>query len=449
MKHSKVLNIVLAFSLLTAIVSLCGCKKKSTVHEAHVSSFSLKSSDKSPDLGSIGFAVDTLGMLIYNIDSVAYTSDLTRVLPVVGCYSTPSEIRVNDAVWNQTDLLDVTKPFRLSIVSNDKKIVNTYTVIVNKHTVDARTIGWTSLSTNLSESDYSDGKVFRIANKFFFVAIRKSDGKQLVYSSDDATTWELKSESDANVKIRSIYVPEALNSPEKMYGVGIDDAMYVMDTSDCIFKKDAFDIPSGFTLVDVVGDYDNSLLVLAMNGGEYKMLMYKYASGLDTESTSMPLPARFPIKGGYAKCNVFFDKSVISLMSHYLIGGMSASRLENTVYSCEYGISWANVVKDESHAPGAIKNGSAVWYDKRIIVFGGITNGDKTVDGYASYDTGFTWKPLGECERSPYTKFQYDIDVVTSADGSYVYMLGGKNTTDGYLFKGFRGRAAHMDFIIK
>ena len=112
-------------TISAALMLLCGMAaclpEYNTQHDINIARFYFRASDTAPDINSIEFAVDTVAMTITNADSLAFTSSLAQVVPVIECYSVPSAIAINGVEWNQTDTLDLSvQPVKVTIIGSDK-----------------------------------------------------------------------------------------------------------------------------------------------------------------------------------------------------------------------------------------------------------------------------------------------------------------------------------------
>jgi len=450
MRAGKFIDIIFTSLLLCTLFTLVSCEEKSTRQDTQVTTFTFQTSTDAPDLKNIYFYVDTLRRQIYNLDSVAYTSDITSVVPVISCYDSPSEIRVNGYYWNQVDPLNVSAPFQITIVSSDTKISTVYTVTVVKHKVDPSLIYWTKLDTNIPSNSFTDGKGALLGDEFIFTGIDKS-AKQQVYSSKEGAQWTLKSEGTQNVKVSTIYSPINSYAPDSIFAVGVDGNLYYLSSNDYEFKKVDAELPPGYTLVDVIGEYFNTILVLAKNGSSGVTLAYN-GNTLTERSTGFNFPSSFPFDGSSAKCTVIYDESTGSnIHASFVLGGYSgASTLTNGVFSSDDGTYWVNTVKSDDYAPEAASNTSAVWYDGRIFRLGGLTKYLEASDDYVSYDKGYSWEQTSEYEQYPEESgFVYGISTLRDAAADNIYLIGGFSLSDEYIFKCYKGRAVHKDFIRK
>lgn len=448
MKISRILNLCV---LIATITSLASCKQPSTYHEVGVKKFAFRVSDMAPDLVGITFVVDSVDNVIYNIDSVSYTSDITQVTPVVTCYATPSEVRINDNAWNQTDCINVTDPFKLTIVGSDKKTVRNFTVTVNKHKVDQNKVSWVPLTQSGLDAGFRNGKAVFCWGEIYFTGELDS-GDQSIYSSPDATQWTLhKAVLENSIDLRTLYAPEGDDAPDSLFAIAKGGSALIAISDD--FEEKVYKMPDGIKGVDIIGENaTEGILLLVDDNGAGKL--YKYLNG-EIKASSASIPSGFPTLGYAAKCNVHIDAPVIKdAMASYLIGGKSeTSDYGDNAFSTDNGWYWINVIKNPKEKFGfeGLNSAAAVWYDKRIFIFGGKTaNAGDVAPSYFSEDTGFTWSNGDESVRLPESSvLATDISVVSDDADEYLYAVCGKDKDENFKIQCFRGRAVRKDFIIK
>ncbi|MCQ2351472.1 MAG: DUF6242 domain-containing protein [Paludibacteraceae bacterium] len=447
MNKSKIFLYVAVMASGLALMTLIGCKKGSTNHDVQISAFSFQTSTLAPDIRSTTFIVDTLNKIIYNVDSLAFTDDLTKQVPVVSCFAKPDELRINDVSWNQVDSVDVSNPFKLTVVSSDKKIVNDYKVTVIKHKVDANQITWTSYSTNMPADGFNGGKVMVSDYGYLFVGVDKSS-KTVVYTSENGSSWTKQSESGVSLNLSTLFMPINFMATSTAFAVGTDKCLYIMNADTYLFEKADVSLTDGYTLTDIIGEYEQTVLLLAVK--DNMPAVFGYAEGTVKLITQL-LPAGFPIKGNTAKCTVLFDEVAgENTYASYLIGGESATGLVQGVYSEDDGIYWTNVIKNTDYCFPPLKNASAVWYDKRLFVYGGQLSDGSYTKGYHSFDSGFSWTALTVAENLPSDcELAYNISAVHKRYDDYMYIFGGYTTNGTYKFQCYKGIAIHKSFIIQ
>lgn len=427
-------SMLLLFAVLVATVS---CKKSSSSSNTSIKKFTFRACDVAPDLKLKTYTVDSIAGTIQNSDSISYTSNIHKVVPLITFAATPSEIRINDATWNQVDSIDATSPFKLTIVAANKKDVKDYMVTVNKHSVNPDSIIWNKLDHNLNE-EFESAKVYYTENVYLLIG--EILDKLYVFSSDDGVTWlSDASDLDMDVDIMSGYAPRGEILRDSVYLLGSSyDALYVFDSTDDKFKKLA-DLEDCLA-VAILGEYKNELLILAKKND--KPVVLSYHGGAITEKTST-LPSSFPVDGGFSPVLVKYDASTtFNVESMFIVGG-------NDVHATDNGWYWSDVVK----MPGSgyftnVTQTSAAYYTRYLFAFGGVTKNEtpKYMPLQVSIDNGFTWSAGARYQRLPdeFTP-KYGISAVADRDNN-LFVFGGFDESGNYVTDFYKGRARQVDF---
>ncbi|MCQ2337095.1 MAG: DUF6242 domain-containing protein [Paludibacteraceae bacterium] len=449
--NSKVI-IVCATLLFVFLTSLESCKKSTASSETGITRFTFAANDSAPDLKNIAFKVDLNNGRIYNVDSVAYTSNLTKVVPKVGCVSAPSEIRINDKAWNQVDPIDASNPFKLTIVAADKKTIRDVTVTVIKHKVNSDEIIWSELSNNI-DITFNCAKVL-VVNGIPVLIGTSTDGKTYVYTSYDAETWFQKSSGTWDINLSTLYISPNLDE-ETIAALGNDNSIYLM-SADFTFLKVA-DIPNDYTALDIIGAYDildTKIVILAKNNeSENTILGFDIETGI-IENIGFNNPSYFPEQGGAAKVCITNTSSAYEsrMIVSYLLGGLDEDgNFLNTAFSSDNMWYWTDVRKsplEEKYIFPSIKNAGATCYDKKIFMIGGQTESGYLDKMYVSDDKGYSWYESKYYQNIPFQDFRlkYGCNIVSDKDGN-IYVLGGFTDSGEFVLDSYKGRARHFDFI--
>lgn len=444
---NRILRTVTPAVLTAMLAILVSCSKPNTYHDVNVKKFTFRTSTLAPDIKGIVFIVDTISNQIYNIDSVSYTSDITKLVPIVTCYSTPGEIRINDKAWNQTDSLNVSAPFKLTIVGQDKKTVRNFTVTVNKHTVDQDKITWVPLTPQGIEDGLKAGKALYKWNHIVFIG-EDASGDNQVYSSLDAQYFEWQGTLENAIDVNTLYAPKSSDTPDSLFALAPDGGSLIAISND--LNEAVYDMPDGVYGIDIIGEHKSEgILLLADNAGQ--SLLYKYSDGAITASSGT-LPAGFPTLGSSAKCAILLDSPTIkNVVESYVIGGKTEGNdFVRNAFSTDNGWYWTSVVKEpvSKFCFEGLNSASAVWYDKRLFLYGG-KNKNGFSPTYVSSDNGFSWRLARGSECLPEASvLATDISVISDSDDDYMYAVCGNDKDGVFKIQCFRGRAVHKDFIL-
>ena len=429
-----------------ALIMASGCKSSGSSGSTGITKFTFKASDNAPDINQITYTVDTVAGTITNYDSIAYTSVITQVVPVVTLGKTVSEIRINDVAWNQTDSIDVSSEFKLTIISANKKYFKDYTVRINKHTVNPDSIVWQKIDHDLP-AGFTGGRALYTDDIFLFIGER--DGSQETYMSTDCTEWTMLSQSDPVININTAYATRGFNLYGGIYALSLaGDAIYTYNSIEGSFEKTV--AIEGFTATDIIGEYQDEILILAKKDGNSAILTYK--DGAVTEKKSS-YPSSFPVAGGFARLLVKYDEeTTANVESTFLIGGETSQGVYTTgVHATDNGWYWSNILKTPSSSYFTpMSYSAAVQYCKKLYTFGGVTNssGTEFADNQISSDNGFTWSAPANYQKVPdaFTP-KYGISAIAADDGDF-YIMGGFNSGKTYVLDFYKGRVRSADFLI-
>ena len=433
------------FTLFVVLLATVSCSSGKKSSDATIRTFTFGACNAAPDLTLKKYYIDSIAGTIKNTDSINYTSNITKVFPVMTFKVTPSEIRINDVAWNRTDSIDATSPFKLTIVAPNGKNIKDYMVTVNKHTVNPDSIVWTKLEHNLPDG-FENAKVFDCYDDFVFVG-KKSD-KIDVYSSIDGKSWsEVVTGLDLVVDPMSGYVPQGSALEDSIYVLGYNyDALYVFDRSGKAFVKIA-DF-TGYDVEAILGEYKTEILILAKK--DEKPVILSYHDGMLTVKDSS-LPPSFPVGGEFSPVMVKYDmRSSFNVESMFIVGGLLANGSPSEgVHATDNGWYWSNVVK--SPAPvyfTGVRQTAAVFYARYLFTFGGITEilSPMFLDMQVSYDNGFTWDDAMSYQQLP-AGFSLKYGISALADNSdNIYLFGGYDENDRYKIEIYKGRMNSVDF---
>ncbi len=449
--NNRVILSCLALSVIF-LSSLESCKKSSASSETRIESFTFASNDSAPDLRNIVFFIDSINSNIYNIDSVAYTSNLTKVLPKVSFYSTPSEIRINDKSWNQVDPIDASNPFKLTIVAANKKTVHDYNVTIIKHKVNSDEIIWSELNNSI-DTKFSSARVL-IANGVLVLIGKSTDGKIYVYTSDDGEAWTLENSGTWDIDLSTLYVLPNLIL-EGIMSLGNDNSVYAM-SSDFSLNRVA-DITDGYNATDIIGAYDvldTKILIFAKNSKDENAVLSYSPYSKTIEDVGFNNPYSFPEQGSAAKVCITNTSSVYEsgIIASYLIGGLDKDgNMTATAFSSDNLWYWTDVRKiplEEKYIFPAIKNAGATYYDKKIFIVGGQTTSGYMGGMYVSDDKGYSWnegKPYQNIHFADF-RIKYGCNVVSDNYGN-IFVIGGYTDSGEFVLDSYKGRARHFDFI--
>jgi hypothetical protein len=138
----------------------------------------------------IPFNIDQERGLVYNTDSIAYGTNLTRVVPKISAdgyvYYFKGEEKVG---YNKEDTIDFTRPVRFSIVSHDNKFSREYLISVNKYQVDPKVTAWRLIENSTFPAQLYAEQKSVIRDNLVFVLGKGNDGYYYTTSTNDGVEW--------------------------------------------------------------------------------------------------------------------------------------------------------------------------------------------------------------------------------------------------------------------
>lgn len=204
------------------------------------------------------FYIDHLNRKIYNLDSLPYGTDVSKVLATISTKNSGRvfiKSMVSDTLWvySSSDSIDFSKPREIRVYpySNDNDDYRAYEVKVNVHQEATDTVFWTKETGVTPESVSVNG---------FGVNQYKVENGRLMMSAEQGTTWtEETLDTDAS------YLPNA-NVNFVCKGIRTNemtDYVLLVGTSDadrkyasCWFKYDEYEAgaaPNGWSYITTGG----------------------------------------------------------------------------------------------------------------------------------------------------------------------------------------------------
>ncbi|MBQ2441390.1 MAG: hypothetical protein II502_04270 [Paludibacteraceae bacterium] len=455
---------------IVAIALLSACTRTSTItfSDASVLAFRL-SHDSMPNLSSVTFKVITQGDsgFIYNVDSIDYDYDLSKVVLSTSflyrisasAVSYPADVLPSSA---STDLqpIDSTinlngsgdtinaavSPFYLLALSSDNKNLYKYRVQVNQHKVDPYLYVWEKVQEDKAIFDLEsfDLKVVCLKNVLYLFV---QDGfKTTVYSSSDkAVTWSnLGSPTTlpATCKARNILCANKLG---KLYYAN-GDKVYTSENA-TTWQEESYSSET-FTVENMLYEFNDSIWCLAKlkDDGKYQMANTKDGK---FALCGEVLPDNFPVSD-YAALSF---ESASNRKRALIFGGYDKDGNNlNACWSVEYSTTSGYRMVDFTNPKSPIQDltgMSIISYNKQLMLFGGVDKDMNFVgdDIFVSDNEGFTWQKTNtEKNRLPESyRTQRQKQTVVVDDDHYIYVIGGQNKTTCYSDV-YRGRLNSIDW---
>ena len=368
------------------------------------------------------FTIDQAAGLIYNIDSLPYctnTSKLVISASVTGYLSMYVDSTDSYEYFSSTDSLDFSYPRRIRVLAADTEYHKDYTVSVNVHQVEPELMQWSEYQ---APQGLVPQRAVELDGKMYLFGAA-GDGSQVVTSAELAgePVW-------SSFKAVSGFQSAADLATINKFG----DALYAIAGGNLYKSVDAVEwsvVLQGEELVAIVGVSEqagemwlaSADRLLCGNGAEFK--------------AECRLPSGFPLYGlSIASYPLAHNRNIIRYMA---IGYTAADKNSAPVVWSRISNEDAWVKYDNGNQyPCPQLNGLAVFrYDNDLYAFGGAGKaGDTDVEAfdslYVSKDNGIVWKtPKTFYHRMPRGLSGCDAPFAATADShNFIWIVtGGEN----------------------
>ena len=420
----------LFFIPLLISLMLFSCKNRDNVSSysnPHLEDFYFDEHEKIEGIENIKFTVDTFACIIYNEDSASFNCDFSRVLPVPDSYESLSSISINGKSWSYTDTIDMTSPITITTVGGNKKRTATYTVTLNKHSVEPDSIIW--VKSQINENNISSIKSSSY-NESVYLLLSNNTGEAKIYSSNASTNFsQIYSAGNLNI---NFYKSVVYN--EKCYATSNDNkSLYYLDLSNIASGFSTVELPENSEIIDLWGIINDKLFVTIKSDA------IRYMSFNGTSWTE-------------EKCNMINELTAIGSAKIncndvlFVISGSLNNQLTNNVLSTQDGNYWINTINQaDTLLYEPVKNACVADYYNYFYLCGGQTKEGKIANSYFSKNDGYSWAPLKSCQK-PTSGFTAKENIASCTLKDYIYIFNCSNTSN---IEVLRGRINKADFIIK
>lgn len=387
---------------------------------------------KTVSMGSIAFTIDQLAGEIYNLDSLPFATDVSKVLvnmSVNGIASIYVDSTDTYESFASTDSLDFTYPRKFRIYSEGALYHKDYVASVNVHQVNPELMEWRKYQAvdNVEpvRALERDGVMYLFGNK--------ADGSVAVAATDaaDVPSWSVRDVDG---------LPAAALATVQLFGGNF----YAVADGNVYSSADAVQwstVATGTGAVAIVGVSDEeSRLWIA---GEQGLLCS--IDGVSFSSAG-ELPAGFPLYGvSIASYPLSHNRNIIRYM---LVGYTTAAKDgEVAVWSrLSTEDRWTCYDNEGNPYPcPALKDVAVLHYDNFLYALGGagVVDGED-VDAFSSFyisrDNGIAWKASSDFyQRLPEELSGNNAPFAVTVDaGNYIWIISsGEN---GCVWKGILNR---------
>lgn len=410
-----------AFFIILNLVGLTSClddnddnSTSTSYKDAQIYAFSLSNEDVS-GLSSVSFTIDHINGLIYNADSMAYGTEVSKVLCNItanasGVLVIP-EATNEEVAWSSSDSIDFSKPVKFVVSSLDKIEKKTYTARLNIHQQDGDAFTWKQVTDKATNKAITSQKTI-LFNNAYYSYINTNEGVLAYVSFDKGITWSpLTIDFTVELDVRNI-----LLFKESLYALTSDGSIYQSVDGR---KWSSFRLASGDEMIkSFIGVHNNEqcYALIEKDGVYYHAVssdMTTWNKGAD------PIPSNFPISGFSAA----FNES-----GFIVVGGRNyQEELLNTTWLTSNGITWIQTADEKNNYLSKREGAALVYYADKYCLIGGKDDSEYKDDMYVSVTNGVTWSKAKDLSLSDfYTPRAYASVLV---EDETIYLFGGTNNT--------------------
>jgi len=408
-------------------------------NSANVLSFTFEQHDSVPGIEDYVFNIDQFSGKIYNLDSMPYKTDITRLSPSISLQSSNGELYLNDSLWDgKRDTLDFTNPVILKNTSADGKYSRTYTVNINVHKVNPDSMLVSEVSATFPSNGQNTNVVQLANNSLICLQISEFGLPDTYFSSDMGITWTKSTNSGlpATVKAESLTQHNG-----KLYIVTTDGLLYVSDNGQ-IWSSVMADKKIHTIFGSLKKKYMGNNAPYYLAGLAYNLsgqLCYAKSDDGIIWETGEEIDQDFPVKNySVIKGNSITNTQFLTITSGYRQDGTFSKSLLST----DNGLEWVVIKKSVSGSDlyTANKEGIALfYYDSYLVAFGGKnSDGSYLSEIKVSKDHGKNWisapenwifKSLENGLTRTNILVQRIPDSVYGKDREFIWIYGGQNNS--------------------
>ena len=413
---------------------MVSCKKNSSSTSlssvAQLTTFSFAAVDSLPGLAEASFTVKEMldTGFVYNEDSIRYGTPLTKVVPKFTFAATPSSatLTLPDTTisLSGSDTINLTRqPAYLTVVSQDGTNTKVYRIEAYVHTMDPDMWRWQQLAADMYSGDFESQAVSVGGQILFFM---NNGFRNHLFSSTDGAAWTDKGEPALP---SSCHVRAILSDGTTLYYV--EQNVLYTSTDGLNWNSEDYSA-SGWKLLSALMWFDEKVwFVIEQADGHLYLAM---ATDAGVVPTPVQLPDDFPIDNFATVC----FSSTSNRGRAMVLGGYSREGASlNSRWSFEtyrHGSTDSLRVKNltiEQPTFTSLTGAAMVWYNNRIMLFGGI-NGDAKLQEapcLISSDEGMTWTKPDSAHFCLPTEFGVRQKLSALVRDNNVYLLGGQTGT--------------------
>lgn len=413
--------------ILLLILTSCNKDSLKNYTNPHIENFYFNEHDRIESIENLSFTVDTIAGIIYNEDSASYNCDFSRVVPVPDSYEPLSSISINGNTWNYMDTINMNNPITITTVAGNEKRSATYTVRINKHTVEPDSIIWSQ--NQLIENNISSIKSSSYQDEIYLF-ISKNNGEVIVYKSNSGTDFtQVYSKPDLNVN----FYKSIIHNEKCFVSSNDNKSLYYIDLSNITSDPTLIELPENSEIIDLWGILNGKFFATLSAGSP------TYMSFNGTEWTE-------------ERCNMLDELTTLGSTkinndnTLYIISGSLNGALTNNVLATQDGNYWINTInQSDTLLYEPVMNACIVDYYTYFYLCGGTTENGDIATSYYSKNDGYSWSPLKSYQR-PSNEFTPKENMTACTLNDYIFIFNCDNSSNVEIWKGRINRA---DFIKK
>lgn len=385
------------------------------------------------------FAIDQVGGVIYNPDSMPYGTQLRKLLvtatfnPIYGAgnvtVTTPDSI--NGYIWNKTDSIDFSKaPVRFAVnpyTGGDN--AKTYRIEMRIHQVDPDTLIWTQQPSYTQA--LGNSKTLLIGNEFYTYTV-VNNSVRLYVANKENLNWQTSPVSGlpSNTKIENFFVNNSI-----FYVTDLNGISYTS-----VDGRTWNQLSNGKSVVSILGVLpgsdlsQNDLLITYSDGGNTYLGKTKDMATI--EEIDFTIPNDFPVQGNSSYSNFSSNSRNRMLV---LTGGIdkSGEEISNTwiIRNVTGGIEASPFIQNTFFRGAGI---STFLYDDALY-----TLSDNQF--YTSVSWGQRWVVASTKQMLDSNIGRRSGQTVIIDDLNYIWIFGGVSESGEYYNDVWRGRLNRLN----
>lgn len=366
--------------------------------------------------GAVWFTIDQAQRLVYNRDSIAYGTDVRRVLVKVTADGYVYYRKKNGELGSVEDSIDFTSPVTFQVKSYDEQYTRDYLVSINVHKVNPKKTTWIPIE-DTDFPEFIEQKAF-IKGDSLLVIGKNADG--LIYKASTATA---DGKEWITSECKGITGTADCHSAQL-----IGDVFYM--TADGILHQSA----DAVIWTSVNNSIPVSTLLAVENG--YTPTLWGISGSDFVSSTNMSTWAakqqwKEPITHSVASISQPLRTNEKITRTIFVAIPQAADTCAQVWTKLSTDSTWTEIEPNENNSYGCpnLENLAIIPYAERMYAFGGKSVGkrEKPIEAfnncYESRDNGVTWK-VNENALSLPEAFRGRTDTFSTAtDGEYVWVM--------------------------